>query len=1032
MARLEAVAKGLYYPTPLRVMDLIADTVRVSCPGGTIFDPCAGEGDAVRVLAERWGLRSYGVELDVDRARKAATQLDVCLQGSYHQLHVEPEALFSVLFLNPPYDISAEEDGSSIRQEVVFLEDTARLLAPGGLLVFVPPRHILQNSKFQDVFRRSFRNASVWAFPAPECDAFDQMVVVAQRLGPSTYGGYHYYSAVEVFQQESHPVLGTSSYGTRGDDGEQQEVHLPSPSVERFEMRGVAPESIAPSFGDEPTGAYASPSWLALTDDDPNRTEVPLVAPRPGHQAMLLAAGALNGLEIGGMLVKGGSTKIVQTIERETETIERERIVSHLSVLSLQTGSLDTWRVDEEPQKTAEWFTQHRDALRGAILASHTPSFDGSLDGYDFSGLRAPGVLPGHSAPEILPIQKQTAAAIVHWWDQHKTAILSGEMGVGKTTIAITACELARHERVVVVCPTHLVSKWIRECESITGTPGVAVTASKISEVEAFFAERDVADTADDGVLGMFQQRPVRPRYLVLSKERAKLGARWEPAYQTRRVVIAREVAKYETDSWGRRDRVGTEIVKRKEDVVACPSCGAIQIGENVDLRPRHMDNKLKRKCFRCKSVLWASAPINAKGTVRWPLAQYINRRHARRYALVLDEAHAFGKAETDQSRAVQTLASTATKILPMTGTLYGGRASSLFHLLYKVDHGFRQMYRYSQCARFVEHHGLFEKIYKEDESTSVYGYRRGRSGGRLKEIPGMSPAMIPMLLQYTIFVKLHDLQMNLPPYSEEVVLVDHDREVEAEVRRMGDSVVQVMRRYPSVLGQYLMACLGYPDRPDQAEEIVSPGTEEEPPRVLASARAFPSDRTWPKDERLVEIAREEHRAGRKMLVFMTQTKRRDARPRVRQALEAAGLRVSVLESSVPPDKREEWLRKEVKKGFDVLLTNGRLVETGLDLLFAHTIVQYGTEYSVNTLRQSIRRSWRLGQTQPVRVLFMAYRSTMQETALNLIARKMRAAEMVDGDEAGGLAQHDVGGANFLVELAHEVLSGGDLLASTG
>lgn len=68
------------------------------------------------------------------------------------------------------------------------------------------------------------------------------------------------------------------------------------------------------------------------------------------------------------------------------------------------------------------------------------------------------------------------------------------------------------------------------------------------------------------------------------------------------------------------------------------------------------------------------------------------------------------------------------------------------------------------------------------------------------------------------------------------------------------------------------------------------------------------------------------------------------------------------------------------------------------------------------------RRSWRLGQSKPVRVIFLAYAGTMQALAMNLIARKMRAAELVDGDENGGLAQFDEAGGNFLLELAQEAM----------
>jgi len=1031
VARLEAISKGLFYPSPMRVVEMIADAIDVRTvpqhvrlallrsagpvpERGALLDPCAGTGEPAAYLASRWGLASYGVELHAERVTEAAARLDHCLHGSYHQIVAEPRDCSSVLFLNPPYDDEQDDDGVSARQEVLFLHATLDFLVHDGLLVYVVPRRILRNRSLVDLFRRHFRRVQVWNFPEPEVEAFGQVVVAARMYRPE-YGGYGYYGEVSALEADDFPVLGSEPYR----DVDETEIDLPVRVVEKFSLAGTAPEDICPSHAlDDPSGAYASQQWLALTGDRDEAADAPLMAPRPGHQAMLLAAGQLNGLELDGCLVKGGSEKVVSTIEHENETVERERIVSHLSVLSLQTGDLDTWRVDENPQKTSDWFRRHGDDLARGILSSHAPSFDGDVSDLDFSRLRAPGLLPGRSEPELLEVQKQAAAAVLHRWRRFASAIISGEMGLGKSAIAICACELAGHERVVVVCPSHLVPKWIRECEAVTGQPGVAVTAKKVSEVDAFFHDDP---EPKDGILGMLRAVPTRPRYLVLSKEMAKLGSRWVPAFNVRHRTIVREVKLRDVDHPYSTYR--TKIVREREPVVSCPCCGAMQmVLENLALSPRSMDEKTKRQCTECEAPLWTNVPLNAKGTKRWPLARFVNRRHANRYALVIDEAHMFKAAESDQSRAIQWLASGATKVLAMTGTLYGGRASSIFHLLYKVEESFRRVYRHDQCPRFVEHHGLFETVYKEEESTSVYGYRRGRTGGRVREIPGMSPAMIPILLPYTVFVKLRDLRMELPPYHEEVVLVDHDHDVEWEARSMADEVRTVVRKYPSILGQYLMCVLGYPDRPDQEERIVVPeSAERDPGMVVAEARAF-QHQLWPKDEKVVEIAVAEKKAGRKVLVFFSQTHRRDARGRVKAALEGAGMRVAVLGSNVPPEKREQWLRDAEDEGFDAMLTNGRLVETGMDLLFAHTIIQYGIEYSLATLRQSVRRSWRLGQTRPVRVVFLGYRRTMQETALNLIARKMRAAEMIDGDEAGGLAQHDDGGANFLVELAHEVL----------
>ena len=57
------------------------------------------------------------------------------------------------------------------------------------------------------------------------------------------------------------------------------------------------------------------------------------------------------------------------------------------------------------------------------------------------------------------------------------------------------------------------------------------------------------------------------------------------------------------------------------------------------------------------------------------------------------------------------------------------------------------------------------------------------------------------------------------------------------------------------------------------------------------------------------------------------------------------------------------------KAGLDVLLVHPRLVQTGLDLIDFPTIVWQEVEYSVYTMRQASRRSWRIGQRRPVRVV---------------------------------------------------------------
>ena len=87
-----------------------------------------------------------------------------------------------------------------------------------------------------------------------------------------------------------------------------------------------------------------------------------------------------------------------------------------------------------------------------------------------------------------------------------------------------------------------------------------------------------------------------------------------------------------------------------------------------------------------------------------------------------------------------------------------------------------------------------------------------------------------------------------------------------------------------------------------------------------------------------------------------------------------------------------------MKKGLDVLICHPRLVQTGLDLIDFPTLIWFETDYSVYVMRQASRRSWRIGQTHPVKVVFMSYRDTLQANALKLVAKKLQSSLAVEGE----------------------------------
>jgi hypothetical protein len=68
------------------------------------------------------------------------------------------------------------------------------------------------------------------------------------------------------------------------------------------------------------------------------------------------------------------------------------------------------------------------------------------------------------------------------------------------------------------------------------------------------------------------------------------------------------------------------------------------------------------------------------------------------------------------------------------------------------------------------------------------------------------------------------------------------------------------------------------------------------------------------------------------------------------------------------------------------------------------TILFYETGYSTYVLRQASRRSWRIGQKNTVRVGFLVYAATAQESCLRLMGKKLLVSLAMEGKlQAEGL-----------------------------
>ena len=135
---------------------------------------------------------------------------------------------------------------------------------------------------------------------------------------------------------------------------------------------------------------------------------------------------------------------------------------------------------------------------------------------------------------------------------------------------------------------------------------------------------------------------------------------------------------------------------------------------------------------------------------------------------------------------------------------------------------------------------------------------------------------------------------------------------------------------------------------------------------------------------------------------------------------------------AVAPNRREAWVADRVKQGIDVMICHPRLVQTGLDLIDFPTLCWFETDYCVYVSRQASRRSWRIGQTRPVKVVFMSYKNTLQADALKLVAKKLQSSLAVEGElPEDGLAAFGDDGDDLMMALARRVVSGDEDEAET-
>lgn len=1044
MTRMTSIEKGGYYPFNLSHIPALTALFEPIPNGGKLLDPCAGEGSALVALAEKLNLTPYGNELDNERgvACKLKLPKGQAVIGDMYQLRTTSGA-YTVVWCNPPY---TWDSGDDKRREFAMLKHCMKWVAPHGFMLWAIYSHQLTDQAAAYLANNA-RLIDVWAMPGLHLETYKQIVVVAQVGTPDQEPGRVTLRLIA----ERHAGFAQLLAAT------EPRYHLPrltTPKTFLFTSKVPSVEAVLETI----SGAgEMSMLQMLLTPPEVQPIRHPVIQPKAGQLGLVLAAGMFNGLVVE---TPEGKAAVRSTIVSEEQldqaaseepdesnehTSEKEVYRTTPTTTITLLDERGTIRELSGDSAVVDFIQTHKRVLLDFLDRTYTPLYH-----FDYAPYAEALAYPKQG--RLYETQKHVIAACATALQERKGVILVGTPGTGKTIMGATlAVALQKDMRpgqvVIVLCPPHLVEKWQREARE--AAPNINATIlTNAQEVSAFMK------TAE--------KHTGKLHIGIISREAAKAGEGWQIAVHWHNRRIAR---------WSRSDvhpaSDGARIVLLREP--HCPRCGALIDEGTVShtakrdtrkvrgAKAHRKDNatpakeqwitRVPRFCTHCGQALWQDTRTFSKPkegntwrkNPRVPLAQFIAKRYRNRvYLLVGDELHECKSAATDQGEALSVLANAAHKVIGLTGTLYGGSASTIYTIEYLFNPTIRRCYPWgSGLTRWVRDMGVLERVvtYKPNyDKAGVYTGKR-RIENKPKEAPGCSPSLVAEILDHCVFVDLPDIGRVMPDFQEIPVPIVPDAEVAAlyseAKQKLGQYLFQCkLEGDASALGMYLQTLLSWPSAPFREEPCIhrkrlSRDSDEFLEIPVHTIPPLDAKKIYAKEQWLLNTLNEELSQGRGVAVFVRQTGTRDIQPRLEQLIRThvPFAKPFILKGSVEASKREAVLERQVEKGVNVLICNPILVQTGLDLVNFPSLVFFEPMYSLYVMGQASRRAWRLIQDKPCKTFYPFYTDLMENQAVELVGRKTQAANLLYGNATGGGLSEIAsgGGGNLLSALAQSI-----------
>jgi superfamily II DNA or RNA helicase len=574
---------------------------------------------------------------------------------------------------------------------------------------------------------------------------------------------------------------------------------------------------------------------------------------------------------------------------------------------------------------------------------------------------------------------------------------VGAEQGSGKTImgIKINHNHFKQNNKLnyntLVIAPAITLSQWKEEIERSFEEKAKIITIKKTEDFIKWYKARNILNEST---------------YILIGKETFKLSYATEPSYnKSKQLVEFKEMdSYYKNNYYSKRDYMYSTR-KKIIEVLTCPNCGKPLKNPNITSEDKFFEakdfkkpNKGNYKCSNCDTILWSATYNKTKKT---SVIDYIHRKGIKFDSIILDEAHESNNSGSIIGNATRTVLRNHTKkVIALSGTNNNGYASSLHNLFMALCPNKLIKDGCLDVKDFVKKYGTLQAVTPlKDERRSYYS--RGKAeikDSEFKEIEGINPIVFTKYLaSNSIFATLDDLKDELPKINEMYIPIKALDQQYYATKNLFDDIKKAncfnAKMYiDSIVKHYI-------NNPVEWDSIEI--TNGDSPRTVQPQNLY-IDSNLPKEDKLIEIVKQEYSEGRKVWIYCDFNNGGDYMKgipipkKLKKLLENEGLKVFLLSTSTSTYDRKEIIEQNKNK-YDVFICNPRLVNVGINLVFCPTYIFYMPSYRVDIVSQASRRGYRINSSLDNRVYHLYYEGTDEDIIIKRYQRKLAESNAING-----------------------------------